>query len=341
MSYLTVHMIALHLVNNCAQQYCEFLGVVGSYVIITSWSSFFHTALDLTMKTTTTTTLLKAGENMKASNVAMQLLVTFLLWPAIALVPLTLTYNNLYEKVFPAEWFDTTPVDVWNRTPFSYPSPLGLSLGIFAVVVGQIFTLIYFILWKKGAFGELFAIQRVGAPEYNLMEALSVHLAQPEGFVMLGGYLIGTWMFGLMPSSYYSFTGGINWVHVLLQLLIQDGIQFVMHYLEHVLHPTFYQLSHKPHHRFINPKLFDAFNGSFIDTLCMILIPLMITARLVPANVWSYMAFGSLYANWLTLIHSEYVHPWDHVFRMLGFGTSADHHVHHKVFKYNFGHLFM
>ena len=24
-----------------------------------------------------------------------------------------------------------------------------------------------------------------------------------------------------------------------------------------------------------------------------------------------------------------------------GFGTAADHHVHHKMFKYNYGHLFM
>jgi lathosterol oxidase len=53
------------------------------------------------------------------------------------------------------------------------------------------------------------------------------------------------------------------------------------------------------------------------------------------------MTFGSLYANWLTLIHAEYVHPWDHVFRIIGFGTAADHHVHHKLFIYNYGHLFM
>ena len=53
------------------------------------------------------------------------------------------------------------------------------------------------------------------------------------------------------------------------------------------------------------------------------------------------MAFGSLYANWLTLIHSEYKHPWDSLFRAVGFGTAADHHVHHKLFVYNYGHLFM
>ena len=114
-----------------------------------------------------------------------------------------------------------------------------------------------------------------------------------------------------------------------------------MHLVEHNAHPLLYKQSHKPHHRFTNPKMFDAFNGSPTDTLLMILIPLAVTARIVPANVWSYMAFGSLYANWLTLIHSEYSHPWDKVFRVIGFGTAGDHHVHHKMFKYNFGHLFM
>ena len=52
------------------------------------------------------------------------------------------------------------------------------------------------------------------------------------------------------------------------------------------------------------------------------------------------MTFGSLYANWLTLIHSEYHHPWDSAFQRLGLGSAADHHVHHKLFVFNFGHLF-
>ena len=91
----------------------------------------------------------------------------------------------------------------------------------------------------------------------------------------------------------------------------------------------------------IRDGLWDAFNGSLYDTVCMILLPLMLTARLVDANVWSYMAFGSLYSCWLTLIHSEYVNPWDECFRFVGFGTAADHHVHHKLFVFNFGHLFM
>jgi len=158
---------------------------------------------------------------------------------------------------------------------------------------------------------------------------------------MLGGYLVSTWMLGLMPASYYSFPGGINWLHVALQLLLVDALQWAMHNIEHQFHAKLYQISHKPHHHFINPKLFDAFNGSPTDTFLMILVPLSITARLVPANVWSYMTFGALYANWLCLIHSEHVLPWDGAFRVIGLGTSSDHHVHHAKQCYNFGHLFM
>ena len=41
----------------------------------------------------------------------------------------------------------------------------------------------------------------------------------------------------------------------------------------------------------------------------MILVPLYSTAHLVHCNVWEYMSFGSLYASWLTLIHSECEFP--------------------------------
>jgi lathosterol oxidase len=57
-------------------------------------------------------------------------------------------------------------------------------------------------------------------------------------------------------------------------------------------------------------------------------------------NVWTYMAFGTLYANGLCLIHSEAVHPWDAAFAAVGVATAADHHVHHSLFTYNYGHLF-
>mmetsp|Transcript_1282 Transcript_1282/g.2079 ORF Transcript_1282/g.2079 Transcript_1282/m.2079 type:complete len:295 (+) Transcript_1282:102-986(+) len=272
----------------------------------------------------------------------MDSIAPLLLWPAIISLPLILTSNDLYISVFPAEWYDTEAHDFWYDSKGIRPSPVGLTLGILAVVVGQAFVLAYFYAWKLGWMGgKLKPIQKVGAPQYVVYDGMIEHLSQPEGFVMLGGYLILTWMLGLMPASYYSFSGGINWYHVAAQLLIQDAIQFLMHNIEHTLDKRLYQASHKPHHRFTNPKMFDAFNGSPADTFLMILVPLLLTARLVNANVWSYMTFGSLYANWLTMIHSEYVHPWDKYFRFLGFGTAADHHVHHKLFVYNFGHLFM
>lgn len=104
--------------------------------------------------------------------------------------------------------------------------------------------------------------------------------------------------------------------------------------------PFFYQNTHKPHHRFTNPRLFDAFNGSLGDTVFMILLPLYATANIIHCNVWSYMAFGTIYANYLTLIHSEYTNPWDPYVSFLGIGTAGDHHVHHARFFYNYGHLF-
>ncbi|CAM9941852.1 unnamed protein product [Phaeothamnion confervicola] len=223
----------------------------------------------------------------------------------------------------------------------AWPSPVGLFLGILAVVVGMFFVLVYHWLRWHGWLGVLRPVQREGARNYSFWEGVAIHLAQPEGVLMLGGYLAGTWMFSLMPSSYYSFAGGVDWPAVAGQLLVQDALQYGMHCLEHKLSSALYRLSHKPHHRFTNPRLFDAFNGSPADTLLMILVPLFTTAHVVRCNVWSYMAFGSLYANWLTLVHSEWSHPWDQLFRMVGFGTAADHHVHHRLFVFNYGHLFM
>jgi sterol desaturase/sphingolipid hydroxylase (fatty acid hydroxylase superfamily) len=264
-------------------------------------------------------------------------------WPLMLALPLILTSSLSpisYDSVFPAAWYeyDATSRDEW-------PKPLGLSLGIIAVAIGQVFVISYFFLHKYGYLScgaEPTSIQTKGSPDYEFTEGIATHLAQPEGFFLLATYLSVTWMFHLMPNSYYSFQGGIQWKEVALCLILQDGIQYVMHRLEHVVSPAFYQMSHKPHHRFTNPRMFDAFNGSPTDTICMILIPLYITANLVrTCNVWTYMAFGSTYANWLTLIHSEYMLPWDCIFRKFGLGTPGDHHVHHKFFKFNYGHLFM
>ena len=266
--------------------------------------------------------------------------VSAIVWPLMLTMPLVMTspYSpTSYEQFFPRNWYDYDPA-------VDSPKPLGLTLGILAVFIGQVFLWIIFYLFKYGHLSgndEPLSIQTKGARPYVFWEGLMTHVSQPEGFVLLGGYLSGTWMFKLMPASYYSFEGGIQWPQLFACLLVQDSIQYVMHRLEHDVSPVFYKWSHKPHHRFTNPRLFDAFNGSLLDTLCMITIPLYITANLIHINVWTYMAFGSMYANWLTLIHSEYAFPWDGFFHLIKFGTPADHHVHHAFFKHNFGHLFM
>jgi alternative squalene epoxidase len=297
---------------------------------------------------------------------------SILVWPGMMALPLMLTIHHspfYYTKIFPLEWYDTS-----TTIAIDSPKPLGLILGIVAVAIGQLCVWIFFYLFKFGYLTnnsrdiienntnsttkkestgsttsrshriEPISIQTKGSPKYEFMEGLRTHICQPEGFAVLTTYLAITWMFNLMPKSYYEFTklGGIQYKELFLCLVVQDGIQYIMHRLEHGVSPTFYQYSHKPHHKFLNPRLFDAFNGSLIDTICMIIIPLYITANIVrTSNVWTYMAFGSTYACWLTLIHSEYVFIWDPIFRFLGFGTPADHHVHHAFFKYNYGHLFM
>jgi sterol desaturase/sphingolipid hydroxylase (fatty acid hydroxylase superfamily) len=283
-------------------------------------------------------------------------------WPVMLFLPLLLnhTSNCHYSNLFPRAWYtihgeswldksiEEGGIWEWGTNIMCGSSdkplrhPLGLSLGISAVAIGHVFLLVYFRLHQQQLLGKTTPVQRRGAVEYVYFAALKSHLSQPGGFLLLGLYLTITWVFDMLPPSYYSFGGGVQYTRVLLCLICQDFAQYVMHRVEHVAHPKVYKISHKPHHRFTNPKLFDAFDGSVPDTAIMILIPLFITAHVVrDCNVWTYMAFGSSYANWLTFIHSETTFPWEPLFRSLGLGTAADHHVHHKFFKYNFGHTFM
>lgn len=248
--------------------------------------------------------------------------------PYLAVVLCCAVLVQLYRKVLAArdqEW----------------PSPIGLSLGIASVALVQIFVVLPYYWLLRHVFTLPFIQQKRSKANLKpFWPAILRHLSQPEGFLMLGAYLSGTWMYRVLPDSYYSFEGGVNMSHVLAQLLITDAAQTVMHMAEHEL-KHFYRKSHKPHHFFTSPQLVDAFDGSFYDTLFMILVPLSITSHLVHCNVWSYMAFGTIYGNYLCLIHSEYALPWGRFFRRLGIGTAADHHVHHKLFNRNFGHLFM
>lgn len=221
----------------------------------------------------------------------------------------------------------------------AWPSPTGLTLGILSVLVAQVLVIAYH--WLRLNKCETTRVQPEPRP-YSFAEGVRSHLGNPGGVLMMVAYLVGTWMFDIMPCSYYRFDGGVRpWI-VFAQIACQDFWMYVMHLVEHKgLGAEFYKRSHKPHHRFTNPRLFDAFDGSVTDTFTMILVPLVLVARMLPANVWEYMAFGASWSSWLALIHSETAHPWDRAFRALGLGTAADHHVHHKTFVYNYGHTMM
>lgn len=208
----------------------------------------------------------------------------------------------------------------------------GLYYGLCSVFLGQCITIGYFVLYDHKT-----KIQEVS--QYNIKEAIIQHIFQLEGFSLLFLYLCVTWNYHLLPNSYYQ-NGTIQYERVFLQLLCQDFIQYIMHRTEHDI-KWLYVWTHKNHHVYVKPNMFHSFQGSIGDTIVMIIMPLYITSCVIPVNMWSYMVFGTLYANMLTLIHSEYKHPWDDLFIEIGFGTPYDHHAHHKYFKYNFGHLFM
>ena len=227
-------------------------------------------------------------------------------------------------------------------------SPVGLSLGLLSVALVQLcLTLPYYYMLRHNIIHRPYIQKKRTLTQLPFWSGLVAHLSRVEGFVLLGGYLCCTWMFGLMPSSYYNLNrpimSGSTLCDVALQLLLNDLYQTLAHLLEHQV-AKIYKKAHKPHHKFTSPKLFDAFDGNYIDTICMILVPLFTTCHTLAlfrdVSVWSYMIFGAIYANYLCLIHSEYEHPWDNFFRTIGIGTAADHHVHHRLFNRNFGHLF-
>ena len=193
-------------------------------------------------------------------------------------------------------------------------------------------------------------IQRKGVTSKTPLDyasALQAHLTNPEGFALLGTYLITYWMSGLMPKSYYSMTPippSIS--NVALQLIAVDLLQYLAHRAEHLAPTWAYVASHKPHHRHTDPNVFQAFDGSVADTVFMILLPLLGTAVLTDllgreVTVWEYMAFGSVYSSQLCLIHSNSPHRFELLMKLMGIGTTWDHHVHHSMFRWNYGHLLM
>jgi len=220
----------------------------------------------------------------------------------------------------------------------------GLLWGLFFAGFGQVCVIAYhFARVKFGVlrFGqELIQPDRPPNKQETFYQQMMHHLMQPTAFALMGAYLIGTWKADLMPASYYVEDAPLNWFHVLLQLLVVDVFTVINHMAEHSL-ACLYISSHKPHHRFVSPTLFDAFDGSLLDTTFLILFPLFCTMRLLSfVNTWSYIAFGFVYSTHFMLIHSEWPHFLDDFASRLAVYTAKDHHVHHARFVYNYAHFF-
>lgn len=259
-------------------------------------------------------------------------LIAVWMWPSMCIVPWVLSSPHSpisYRELFPSMWYEYDPGSG------EWPNPFGVSLGIFAVIVGQAFVWFCFFVFQWC--GRPRAIQTKGIRSPGLWGE-----PHPETGASLVVCLYITWMFRLLPSQYYSFQGTIQWKEVLLCLILNDAIVYVLHRLEHEGPSQFYQLSHKIHHRFTNPRMIDVYNAGLVDQVCIVQIPMMLTAYLVPnCNIWTYMTFGSTYFGWQSLVHSEYAFPWDGIFQRLGLGTPADHHVHHVMLKCNYGNQFL
>lgn len=207
----------------------------------------------------------------------------------------------------------------------------GLFLGIGSVLLGQ-FALLGYIWWYTESYH---------ARKYDFVSAVLSHFSQMEGILLLGAYLSVSWYNQWLPPSYYITNGPIQWPLVCTQLIVQDAGQYIMHRVEHYWKPL-YRVGHQYHHQHIHPQWFDAFDGSVVDTCFMILVPLIVTSQVVrQVNTVTYMAFGTIYSMSLVLIHSEYPHPWEHIFRRCLIGTSKDHQLHHRYFHCNYGHVFM
>lgn len=233
------------------------------------------------------------------------IITCFLFWCLLIIFPLSISYS--YANVIFSNKYS------------------GLIIGISSIGWGQTTTILYDI---------------ANVPNRNYIGNYIVnHVTNIEGMIMIFAYLYVSWNYNILPDTYYSTKGSLNILDISKQLLVQDFFQYCIHILEHRVE-YIYKITHKQHHIHIYPVLYNSFNGSISDTFFMIICPLYLTSQVVHVNLWNYITFGTIYSSWLLLIHTEYDHPWDRVFKYIGLGTPEFHRIHHKYFKYNYGHTF-
>eukprot|EP00924_Labyrinthula_sp_SR-Ha-C_P013064 snap_masked-scaffold_12-processed-gene-8.44-mRNA-1 protein AED:0.06 eAED:0.06 QI:0/-1/0/1/-1/1/1/0/270 len=220
-------------------------------------------------------------------------------------------------------------------------NPFGLICGLSGVAFAQAVVLFYQhqrrIKNKNISIKKTIQLKKIPYLKGFWEDSLS-HLQRPELFLLVP-YLCITWLFDLMPEKYYNIEESWSFIDVIKQLLVVDFFTFCFHLAEHEI-PTIYKKTHKAHHKFTNPHLFNAFDATILDAVFLILFPLYLTMRFLPVSCASYIVFGMTYSSHFMLIHSEFEHSFDPLLKLFYVNTAADHHVHHKLFKYNYGHFF-
>lgn len=221
-----------------------------------------------------------------------------------------------------------------------WPKSRGLVWGIVWVILGQIFVISYH--YVRSYHGHLLTpIQTKFSTPYSqnhFSGQVAIHFTRSELLLLLP-YLVVTWMFAMLPSSYYDYAPNPSATNVILQFLCVDFFTYINHVAEHSL-SELYRAAHKAHHKFTAPQLFNAFDATILDAVLLILLPLYATATLCHVHTWDYVVFGTMYSTYFMLIHSEYAHFFDGYFGKLGIYTAEDHQVHHALFNYNYSHFF-
>lgn len=134
----------------------------------------------------------------------------------------------------------------------------GLFYGLSGVAIAQVCTVMYQYhrrIVNKGN-NEFLRVQLKPIDyERSFKADVLAHLKRPE-LLLLVPYLSLTWVFGLMPESYYNITDRAKIRDVVLQLLVVDFFTYCFHLAEHNV-PKWYILGHKAHHKYTNPHLFN------------------------------------------------------------------------------------
>jgi len=151
---------------------------------------------------------------------------------------------------------------------WKYPNPDGLLCGLAGAGIGQICCVAYQYLRRqvllKSSSKKLIQLRKLEYSRSFVQDVLA-HMQRVELFLLVP-YLSLTWMFSLMPESYYDIESPCNFFHVLVQLLVVDFFTYVFHVGEHTI-SRWYILTHKAHHKFTNPQLFNGMYAYHIVAL--------------------------------------------------------------------------